>query len=141
MPARTDIDPVALDAALPILWLCDYEADTERFRCRLAGEKISELHGGPIAGRYVDEILQGDRTSEMMGRYRRVVGEPAIGHAAGRVYLHKDGRLVGERILLPLATDGEKADGVLGATSFRWPIGILPGDARGELLRLTFTPL
>ena len=141
MPARTDIDPVALDAALPILWLCDYEADTERFRCRLAGEKISGLYGGPIAGRYVEDIIETDRVAEVMTRYRRVVSEPAIGHAAGRVYLHRDRRLVGERILLPLATDGETADGVLGATSFRWPIGVPVGDARGELLRLTFTPL
>ena len=141
MPARTDIDPVALDAALPILWLCDYEADVDRFRCRLAGEKIDTLHGGLIAGRYVDDILKSDRVHEVMGRYKRVVSEPAICHAAGRVYLHKDRRLIGERILLPLATDGATADGVLGATSFRWPTGIPVTEARGELLRLTFTPL
>ena len=141
MPARTDIDPVALGTALPIVWLCDYEAEPGRFRCRLAGEKIAALYDGPMAGRYVEDILGSDRISEVMSRYKRVVDEPAIGHAAGRIYLHKDRRLVGERILLPLADDGRTPDGVLGTTSFRWPTGIPVSEARGELLRLTFTPV
>lgn len=141
MPARTDIDPVALDSALPILWLCDYEADTGRFRCRLAGDKIVALYDGPMVGRYVEDIIGSGRVSEVVNRYKRVVEEPAIGHAAGRIYLHKDRRLVGERILLPLAADGRTPDGVLGATSFRWPTGIPVSEARGELLRLTFTPV
>lgn len=141
MPARTDVDPVGLDGALPVVWLCDYERSAGRFRCRLAGDRIDILYGGRVAGRHLDDFVPSDRIAEVLGRYNRVVTEPAIGHAAGRVYLERGRRLVGERILLPLAADGRTPDAVLGATSFRWPAGVRMDEARGELLRLTFTPI
>src|SRR6185312_12884824 len=53
-------------------------------------------------------------------RYRTVALGAAAMHSSGAVYI-RDGRNgAGERIVLPLADDGIHADGVLGATVYRF---------------------
>jgi hypothetical protein len=44
MPARGDIDPVEISWALGRIWLGDYLAEGDRFRYRLAGEKINAFY-------------------------------------------------------------------------------------------------
>jgi hypothetical protein len=54
-----------------------------------------------------------------MGRYRRVLEQPAFMCNQGAVFSLHGGVGVGERIVMPLAEDGIHPDGILGATVYR----------------------
>ena len=47
-----------------------------------------------------------------------MVFEPAFYRSKGLVFIHLDRYGIGERIMLPLAADGENGDGILGATIY-----------------------
>jgi hypothetical protein len=49
---------------------------------------------------------------------RRVVTEPCIAVGTGHVFLHAGRYGLGERVILPLSSDGAVGDGVLGATTY-----------------------
>ncbi|MET4699746.1 hypothetical protein ABIE65_002778 [Constrictibacter sp. MBR-5] len=130
MPARQAIDPVRIPTVLSIIFLCDYDADTERLRYRLAGEEIRGAYAREITGRYQDELFEGAERERHILRTRRVMRGPAILHASGEVYGFAGRRGMGERIGLPLSTDGKTADAVIGATAYRWtdvaPPAVMP---------------
>lgn len=130
MPARRSIDPVLIPTVLSIIFLCDYEADTERLRYRLVGEEIRGTYDKEITGRYQDELFEGAERERHILRTRRVMRGPAIIHASGEVYGFAGRRGMGERIGLPLSTDGKTADAVIGATAYRWtdvaPPAVMP---------------
>jgi hypothetical protein len=50
---------------------------------------------------------------------RKVVTEPQIYLGNGNIFRHENAFLAGERLLLPLATNGTNADGLLGATEYK----------------------
>jgi len=130
MPARQAIDPVRIPTVLSIIFLCDYEADTERLRYRLVGEDIRGAYAREITGRYQDELFEGAERERHILRARRVMRGPAIIHASGEVYGFAGRRGMGERIGLPLSTDGKTADAVIGATAYHWtdvaPSAVMP---------------
>jgi len=49
----------------------------------------------------------------------RIVSEPALMRCTGKLFRIGDHAVEGERIVLPLASDGVHGDGVLGAADFR----------------------
>jgi hypothetical protein len=49
-----------------------------------------------------------------------VVSEPAFAHCSGRLFRIGAQFIEGERIMFPLASDGRTADGVLGASDFKY---------------------
>jgi hypothetical protein len=58
-------------------------------------------------------------TNYIFARHKRVVTEPAFSHGSGPVFTHARRYGTGERIILPLAADGVRSDGILGATVYR----------------------
>jgi hypothetical protein len=52
----------------------------------------------------------------------RAVSEPAIYRCWGKLFKVGDQVIEGERIILPLGSDGRHADGVLGASDFQYPV-------------------
>jgi hypothetical protein len=116
MPSRRDIDPLRLCPVLPIIWMSDYEADAGTFRYRLAGEKVNELWGAPVAGRLLSDFSPPERFAATNESFLKVLREEAALIAHGAVF-RCSGRIgLGERLILPLASDGVTADGLIGAT-------------------------
>lgn len=140
MPARGDIDPAGFRAALAYVWLCDYVPETNGFRYRLAGEEVNALYGVSLVGRELSDSLPPDSRAEVLERYRRMLREPAVIHMAGKLHFSDGRSLDGERIVLPLAADGERMDTLWGAVVCNWRAGGV-GVLNREALVRTITPL
>lgn len=116
MPSRRDIDPLSLGPVLPYIWLSDYEADHGTFRYRLAGEEVNAVFGSRITGKLLSEIVKGQRFTNVNQLFLRVISERTAMHAEGPVYRCTDRMTLGERLVLPLSSDGKAADGLIGVT-------------------------
>lgn len=137
VPTRRELDPTQIPSVLSIVWLYELEEETDRFRCRLAGESIGDRYGGSIRGRYVEDILGSEVGREVDAHYRRILDLPALGHSVGRVYSPIGRTGLGERILLPLCDDEGRHRLVLGATAYAWFAGDARPDDTDETVRST----
>lgn len=117
MPSRRQIDPVELGAALPRIWLCDYEPEVDSFRYRLTGEKVAKRFGHKLSKHYLDDNTDPDYYPRVHRYYRNVVDLPAVLYIYGRLYAETENPMHGERILLPLSDDGRTVHSVIGATA------------------------
>lgn len=139
MPARTQLDPAALKPVLPFMWICDYEPADDVLRYRLAGESINALHGSSLRGLSMATLFQEETRDEVMQRMLSVVKDRVILHQIGDVYSTRMHMGSGERLILPLAGDGETANAVVGGTIFDWGGG--SGSLAHQEMTATFTTL
>jgi hypothetical protein len=82
-PERTQFHIEDVQPLLPLLMLCDFEFNPFRLRYRLSGTRVDEMTGMNLAGRYLDEFLDGayaDAVREMLGFYEEAsrTGQPRI---------------------------------------------------------------
>ncbi|MDB5407695.1 MAG: hypothetical protein JWL84_2607 [Rhodospirillales bacterium] len=120
MPSWRDIDATAIAAYLPIVWSWKYDRAADAMTGRLAGEEINALFGKSLRGVVMEEFFRGHDYEMVFARHRRVVVEPALMHGSGVVFIHVGRRGLGERIIMPLADDGETGDSIIGATIYQW---------------------
>lgn len=118
MPGWSDIDPLQIRSSLRYVWAWRYDSATGAFTGRLSGEEIERAFGKSLRGAAMQEFFSPEAFNLIYPRHRRVVTEPAFMHGSGMVFIHVDRTLVGERIILPLAADGEHGDGIIGATFY-----------------------
>lgn len=139
MPGRKQIDPMAIQATLPNLFLYDYDAAAQdgagRFYCRLAGEQINAMVGTVCSKRYLDQIFQSPVLEVVHQRYREVVTTPTVFFMHGVVRMANGLSVPGERVILPLASDGATGDGLVGASVYHLP---RPGQPTAAWLREDF---
>ncbi len=140
MPGWSHIDPLAIARQLPIVWAWKYDRPADRFTGRLAGEEINEAFGRSLRGADMAEFFRDAGFEAIFARHRRVVCEPCIAHGRGQVFSHARRVGFGERIILPLAEDGEAGDGILGATVYSISPPAGAGDRGGGEI-VTFHPL
>jgi hypothetical protein len=126
-PARREIEPSELRDLLPHIYLVDVEDRPIRFRFRLIGTEIVQNFGLDMTGRYIEEIDFSDRAPSVLAHYAAVVTtrEPSC-HIVH--FTRGSGRhLAYERIIMPLSSDGENVDMLLGGICFEeayettWP--------------------
>ncbi|TQV83664.1 PAS domain-containing protein [Denitrobaculum tricleocarpae] len=116
MPSRHDIDALRLGPVLPFIWLSDFEPAHNTFRYRLAGEEVNAVFGARITGLLLSDMVKGERFTAVNNLFLRVINEGLALHAEGPVYRCTDRMTLGERLVLPLSSDGEVADGLVGVT-------------------------
>ena len=117
MPSREQIDPVDISFVLAHVWLYDL-VPPNRFRCRLAGEDVARLFRPSPRGRFLDEIFSADHGAEVTSRFMNMVERRQGTHTVGPCYLSGERQVFGERITLPLSTDGTTVDALIGATIY-----------------------
>jgi hypothetical protein len=130
MPGWRDIDPLAIAAELPIVWSWKYDRLADSFTGRLAGDDVDAVFGKSMRGVPMKDFFDARFYELVFARHRRVVTEPALAHGSGPVFVHADRYGQGERIILPLADDGEHGDGLIGATVYPLPSD---GESGAEL--------
>lgn len=141
VPDRAAIDPAAIAATLPSIWLCEFLPDEGRFRMRLAGEEINRFYGRNISRSYFEDITDERFLGTVVRRYRRVIEEPAIMHCGGHIYFTNDSRVVGERLGLPLRTEDGLISQIIGASVYDIPHRQLDFEIKNEAMQEHFTPL
>jgi hypothetical protein len=122
MPAWQMIRPSAMSKQLPIVWAYKYDRQTQRFTVRLAGDRVTQIFGTKrnVRGVSMEDIFPAAIFDRAYKLFSRVVQEPAVYWSSGHVFSHQERHGWGERIILPLSSDGIWADGILGATDYRY---------------------
>jgi hypothetical protein len=119
LPSRSDLNPKDIKRLLPTVSLIDVLADTPKpglidYRMRLAGTGLYGVYGREITGRRLAEVYSASAADYWRRELGAVVAErrPAVGvHNLGwRGASH----LSILWLRLPLATDGERVDMILG---------------------------
>jgi hypothetical protein len=82
-PERAQFRIEEVQPLLPYLMLCDFEFAPFRLRYRLSGTRVDAMTGMNLAGRYLDEFLDGaygETVREMLGFYEEVsrTGRPHV---------------------------------------------------------------
>src|SRR3546814_12327047 len=95
------------------------------------------MYPAPLRGRYQDEFAAPGGREEHLARMRAFMEIPAINHAVGEVYAFNRRQGFGERLLLPLASDGRTADALIGATSYDWKAPTPPDRLEQRAVRWT----
>lgn len=115
-PSRFDIQPECIIKHLPTVSVIEVRGTPAlpRFRYRLAGTGFWPLYEDEIQGRYIDELPIGDRREywnrvliDMLAKRRAAAGVTRAGTPTG-------GHLAQFWIRMPLSSDGENIDMILG---------------------------
>jgi len=112
-PLRAAFDPAAIGFCLPHVGLAEIETPF-RVRYRLVGSALERLYGGPLAGRYVDELYTPALRAEVLAAYRRVIDGATSDYALPNLWLRAFG-FGYHRLMLPLSRSGESVDLVVVA--------------------------
>lgn len=116
LPGRGDIDPQEMVAFLPYVVLLDVERshETYRFRYRLVGTEVVALFGYDPTGRYLDEATLPQRYPQVHGRLLSVAETKRPHYAILPVPLPNRDSVYAEILTVPMASDGETVDLLLG---------------------------
>jgi hypothetical protein len=118
MPSWSDLKPSRIAAHLSNVWSFRYDAGADDFFGRLVGERIGRHIGKDFRGLRLADAYPAEAIGWAMGVFQRVVREPALYAYAGVMFTQMEKPGDGERIMMPLSSDGKTADGLLGATMF-----------------------
>ena len=113
-PSRADIDPAEIPALLANLFLVDVEGDPPVFRIRLVGTAIVDRYGEEIRGRTLEELDLGDQLDSILDQYHQTVRHREPTYCRHRFWRDSGGFINYERLLLPLSSDGERIDVLMG---------------------------
>jgi hypothetical protein len=127
MPRRGDIDPIELRAVLSHLQITEVIDGGSRFRYRLVGTAIVEAFGAEFTGRYVDELISGERDTFVHACYRAVCASRRPAFVRSKYATTKNIDLTANRMLVPLSEDGTGVNQILGALTFESARPFAPG--------------
>ena len=115
LPGRQDIDPVDLRSILACLCLYDVQADPLRFRYRLIGTDAVAKIEEDFTGRWLDEVHPTFKSSDAYADFTGVsLRRQPLAYYRGPPLFHTYKKYVTlERLLLPLARDGNTVDMML----------------------------
>jgi hypothetical protein len=122
MPSWDDLKPSAIAGQLKMIWVFKYDAASREFTGRLAGERIANGFERNFRGTPLRELHGADVYPGIYKNAMRLVREPALTHCKGRLFRQRDRFGMGERIALPLSSDGVDCDGVIGASEYVYPV-------------------
>jgi hypothetical protein len=120
MPERRDIDPAELRAVLAHLQITEVVDGGSRFRYRLVGTAIVAAFGAEFTGKFVDELVSGERDSFVHSCYRSVCSSRRPAFVRSKYVTTKDVDLTANRVLLPLSESEGGVDQILGALTFEF---------------------
>lgn len=123
MPAWEDLRLVDIEKDIPLLWSYTYDRAADAFTGRMAGVNIEQMFGKSFAGTPMKDIYPAKDYQRLFDRAKRVVCGPEFYRGHGMVFRHLDQSGEGERIMLPLASDGLHGDGLVGATVYQFYLG------------------
>jgi len=117
LPGRQHIDPIEMRLFLPYLRLLDVvkDGDRLRFRYRLIGSHVADLHGQSQIGGYIDQYALPDHYKktfypDMMTLLE--TGQPQF--AIRKAPVRMENFTAYHRLNLPLAADGVNIDMIIG---------------------------
>jgi hypothetical protein len=116
LPGRQDIDPLEMRRFLPHLMLLDVvrEHADIRFRFRLFGTGLLTLWKADFTGLWLDEVLPRAGYRDVHTDLLDIVSARQPRHGMRRLVFPGRDMITHERLMLPLASDGESVDLLMG---------------------------
>jgi len=121
MPSWQGLRPSQIAQHLSIVWAYRFDRITDQFIGRLAGDRISECFGKNFRGTRLQDIHTPHGFEISHAAMSKVARTPAIYLNRGPLFQYMGRIVTGERIMLPLSSDGRICDGVLGASQYPKP--------------------
>lgn len=115
MPARADIDPTHIPTLLPHIVLVDVAGAPPVFRYRLIGTMVTKIANRDATGRVLDESLYGANTERVLRAYRETAADMSPKAVREIVQFVDKDWIKTEVLLMPLSSDGENIDMIVGA--------------------------
>lgn len=118
IPSRRDIDPVDIPDLLANIFLLDVVGDAEDFVFRLAGTLVEDAFSMSLRGKSIAEIQRRAGTEIPVAHHIEVArgGGPRYREGEMRVAGREHWKI--QRLLLPLASDGQTIDVLIGGAIF-----------------------
>ncbi|WP_161973719.1 PAS domain-containing protein [Hwanghaeella grinnelliae] len=126
LPMKRDFDPSQISSLLRYAWLYRYEPQIGDFLCLLAGEDVNQAWGRSIRGKTLAEIVGEDEHPAILQRWREVLDVPLVQYGQRDEQLSNLSLWKAERLLMPLSTDGEQADHIIGVSLYSLATGNVP---------------
>ena len=118
MPSWSDLSPAAMAPYFTRLWAFKYDSESREFISRLAGNRIMVGFGNSFRGTRLKDLHPPHIYEECYANLTRLISEPAVYRGTGNLFKAGERIVSGERIVLPLASDGVNGDGALGAAEY-----------------------
>jgi hypothetical protein len=118
MPMWQDIRPAKIKTELSIVWSYRYDALQDEFFGGVAGDAIQRLLGGPIKDAQFRQVH--DAEPHFFVRAKQVLLTPAIFLGRGLLFRQRNRQCYGERLILPFGGGAGRADGIFGATDYKF---------------------
>lgn len=121
LPGRQHVDPLEIGPALlPFLFLLEVEDHPLRFRYRLTGTHMVKGIGRDPTGRLMESAFPDFMFGRSYPDYPACVRDRvAIRRTGAPTSVVTRDHIVIDRLLLPLARDGQRIDMILGASIYR----------------------
>lgn len=119
VPYRHDFEPMSVVKLLPHVWLYRYEPEHADFVCRLAGEEVNAAWGHSIRGETLRRVLGEADHPTVFRRWQQIVSVPLLHYGSAVERLSAMETRSAERLLLPMASDDDTVDYVLGLSLYR----------------------
>jgi hypothetical protein len=118
MAPRSALDPAAIRACLPNVWIYQHLPDTDDFLCTLSGEAVNQAWGHSLMGRRITQIMAPEMLAHVRVLYRRMLAMPAIQLSHRRILPAEGVAQSAERLIVPLSRDDGSPYGVFGITIY-----------------------
>ena len=122
LPSWSDLNPSVMAPHFTKIWAFKYDRVTDEFYARLAGNRIMVAFGQSFRGTPLKDLHRPDIYEKCYANQKRLVTEPAFYRGTGKLFKAGDQIVSGERIVLPLASDGFIGDGTLGASEYDYKV-------------------
>lgn len=114
LPARAQINPGQFKRHLPTVSLIDVRRNPRDYRLRLAGTGLYGVYGGEITGKRLEEVYSDEAAGYWREHLDRVVDDRRPGVGCHSMAWRGATHLSILWIRLPLASDGQHVDMILG---------------------------
>jgi hypothetical protein len=113
MPARRDIDPIAIPELLSGMSLMDVGDEVETLTYRVAGTRLHDIFGVEVTARRVFDLELGDKRHYWLTAYQRVIVQQTAMQGAVRGPFAGREHLILFWLRLPLSDDGRAVNKIL----------------------------
>ncbi len=130
LPARAEISPASFKRHLPTVSLIDVGHAPRDYRIRLAGTALYGVYGREITGKALSEVYSPEAALYWRGELDRIVDQGRPGVGCHSLSWRGASHLSILWIRLPLASDGERVDMILGYDQVVGTAGERPSGIR-----------
>jgi hypothetical protein len=113
MPARKDIDPIAIPELLSGMSLMDVGENVETLTYRVAGTRLHDIFGGEVTAKRLFDLELGDKRHYWLTAYSRVIAQQTAMQGAVKGPFAGRDHLILFWLRLPLSDDGHAVNKIL----------------------------